>query len=242
MASIGRRDALFKIAGYSAGMAAFGMGGSLRALPPTAIPAAPMRLSRILTRDLGEMASLSVERRWTIRFALQGRGIVLTGEQTFAKVTAPANLTPIASIEEQRSTADMWPILLSPSGTIVGAGRYTQEADVREAVRTAQSLISASTQTAGSAASHAENLAQMQRAAGGLIDQLPPDLFFPHDEAPRTIREDVDLPGGLSGELAVSYTATKAAGGWLQNAQRSVVTRIGSSSRRATETWEMAAI
>lgn len=242
MTCICRRGALSKIAGFGVGAAVLGTSAPLLAIAPIPFPTTPMRLARTLTRDLGESASLSVERHWIVRFSQQGRGIVLTGEQTFAKVKAPTNLAPIAQIEEQRSTADMWPILLSPGGMIVGAGEYTRQADVKNAVKAAQSLISASPETAGSAATHALYLGHLQRAAGGLIDQLPSDLFFPNDEKPRFVHETINLPEGQEGELSVSYTAAKSEEGWLQSAQRSVLTRVGGTARRASEAWTMTAI
>ena len=47
----------------------------------------------------------------------------------------------------------------------------------------------------------------------------------------------------MTGEFEITYEATPVAeGGWLERAERQVVTRVGGSERRARETWTLAPI
>lgn len=207
-----------------------------------AIPGGPMHLSRRLERGLGDGARIVVDRSWQVEFARHGRGIAIRGEQISAKVDAPAKLAAIAEIEETRSTADMWPILLSEEGLIVATGDYTRKEDVAAAVRSARSILADREQGAEALALHETYLAQLQKAGQTLLDQLPPDLFYPAGDARQTV-EPVALPGGVTGEFALFYSSEKSlAGGWLAKASRKIVTRIGDDKRTSVDEWMMAAI
>lgn len=201
-----------------------------------------MRLSRILTRDLRGSASLRVFREWQIAFADQGRGIAITGRQVSARVEAPPPLGQLAKIEESRDTSAMFPVLLSDSGMIVAAGASTREEDLNFAVRKAQAMIASAPMPENEKARHQLYLAQLQRSGASLLDQMPPDLFFPDERDVKSIQE-ISLPGDLIGEFELTYNAfTKPGAAWLLRAMREVVTRIGSDERRSIEEWTMEAL
>ncbi|TRD11329.1 hypothetical protein FGU71_05345 [Erythrobacter insulae] len=193
-------------------------------------------------RDLADRNRVTVRRSWQVRFAAQGRGFAISGTQISAKVEAPARLKPIAQVEEQRSTAGMWPILLSGAGRILAAGSATQETDLAAAVKAAEELISERIEPAEQKALHAHYLSQFQQASASLMDQLPPDLFFPDGKGQSMVRA-LDLSNGLKGEFEVTYQANSAQNAqWLSDAERQITTRIGEDVRSSSEKWRLTAI
>ena len=232
-----RRAAMGAFLGF--GVAAAALPGSVFASSGVAIPTRPMLLSRILERSLRGGAILRVARDWQVSFDRQGQGIAVSGAQLSASVDPPAELAPLAEIEQTRSTEDMWPILLSSDGQIVAAGTDTREEDLAEAIRVAEQIIATRPRPAEHKAEQRRYLADMQRAGTSLLDRLPTDLFFPVGDPQRSV-QSLDLPGGMSGEFEVSYAAECAAdAAWLSQAVREVVTRIGDSERRAREEWSL---
>ena len=87
---------------FGAGM--FAMGASLVMPVSTAsaanmrIPTAPMRLSRMIERQLFDGKRITVARDWIIRFADSGRGIRIDGFQQQVSVDAPEKLERLAQV------------------------------------------------------------------------------------------------------------------------------------------------
>ncbi|NBC88990.1 MAG: hypothetical protein GVX90_05810, partial [Alphaproteobacteria bacterium] len=152
---------------------------------------------------------------------------------------APADLAAIASIEEQRDTDHMWPILLSQEGTIIGAGGGIPAQDRAAAMREAERLIAAKRLSADEARRHRALLAQLQYVGGTLLAHLPDDLFFPRGEPVRR-SEAMALPDGSEGRFEVVYLALRTTGrDWLGEAMREIVTRVGEEEMRAREDWRL---
>lgn len=209
---------------------------------PLAIPRQPMRLSRVLTRDLRGKAKLRVLRDWQVEFAEQGSGITITGAQISARVEAPSALAQLAELEQKRDTSGMFPLVLSDTGLIVASGSSIRDVDFNEAVLRAQSMIADRPLPEDEKAQHRLFLAQLQRSGASLLDQMPPDLFFPGGDPVRSTRA-IDLPGGLGGEFEMIYEAFAHPGSpWLHRAIRKVVTRIGADERRSIEEWSLEAL
>jgi len=210
-----------------------------RANGSVAIPTSPMLLSRRIERSLKDGASLSVDRSWRVNFASRPQGISISGEQIEASVSAPETLAPLAAIEEGRSTDEMWPIMLSADGRIVRSGMSTREDDLAAAIEQAQQMISSRAIPASEQEAQMQYIAELAKAGSSLLARLPDDLFFPRLGPVRSVRE-VELPGGLTGEFEVSYSAVAASSGnWLARAEREVITRLGGSEQRAHEVWNM---
>ena len=204
-----------------------------------AIPAGPMRLSRRIERGLRDGQSIVIDRSWQVEFRHQGRGVAIHGEQIAVKVDAPEELAAIAKIEESRVTSAMWPILLSDSGLILAAGEHSRQEDVAAAVREAEAILARRKPDAATMARHTDYLTHMQQASQALMDQLPPDLFFPAGVERQTIRP-INLPDGLVGEFVLVYSSHKAPGcQWLSHATRTIVTRIGADERHSRDAWQM---
>ncbi|MEE4205346.1 MAG: hypothetical protein V2I39_03585 [Erythrobacter sp.] len=182
-----------------------------RAADGIAIPEGPMLLTRRIERELARGARLAIARIWLVTFTRRGRGVAVAGRQLTARVDAPVELADLAKAEEARSTDTMWPILLGEDGAILAAGEGAGQAVFAEA----------------------------QLIDEALVAQLPGDLFYPA-ETPLRRSETLALPGGLEGTFELSWNARRAPGRlWLGEAEREIVTRVGSDTRRALETWRM---
>lgn len=237
MDSATRRGAL----GSFLGLGVAGLVGPRTAFAqiPLELPVDPLKLTRRLERSLVGDERIVVERSWQIDFTHQGQGVAVTGAQLHARVEAPAKLAPMTSVEEGRSTADMWPILLNANGLIMAAGRGVREEDVVRAVSVASEMIAARPIPAAQAEREIAYLAQLTKAGSSLLDRMPDDLFFP-TIGPMHMKRNVDLPGGLIGEFELRYEAHAAPGrSWLENARREVVTRLAGTWQSAREDWSL---
>ncbi|MEO0462548.1 MAG: hypothetical protein AAF127_05420 [Pseudomonadota bacterium] len=207
-----------------------------------AIPPAPMRLRRKLVRSLAKGRTLSVARAWKVTFAAQGSGIAITGEQLSANVEAPEALAALARIEQERSTASMFPILLDANGTIMAIGSSTSEATLADAVREAEEIIAARNLDEATQAEQRRFINDVTNSGAMILDRMPGDLFYPSVKPVRQIREVV-LPDGAKGEFELNWTAARQeAQPWLARARREVITRIGDSEQRSSEEWQLAAL
>ncbi|MEL7199355.1 MAG: hypothetical protein AAGL10_13680 [Pseudomonadota bacterium] len=215
------------------------LGQSEKNYGTVALPGETMLLTRVLTRDLRGGAHLRVSRTWHVDFEARGSGIAISGMQSSARVDAPPQLARMAALEEQRNTNDIFPILLSDSGIIVAAGSSIREGDLTEAIERAKAMIAQRPIPDDEKAQHRLFLSQLQRSGASLMDQMPPDLFFPAEEPVKSLQE-ISLPGGMRGEFEMAYEAFPHPGQpWLHRALREVVTRIGADERRAFEEWSL---
>lgn len=231
-----------------AGLVAAGTAGGL-ALPamlraagaPLRLPAGPMRLERVLVRELGGGAAITVRRGWEVRFERQARGIIVTGRQISASVDAPPSLADLARIEEQRQTQAMFPIMLSEAGLVMAAGGGPAAPDdMASALRAAEQMIAKRPQSEERRENLRRYLAEIHRAGSGQFESLPADLFYPAG-TPLRRTEAVALPGGLAGEFELVWDARPVSGeGWLATGERLVITRIEGLERRSRESWTLA--
>lgn len=219
--------------------------GPLVAAPlmPLRLPDAPLRLQRRLERMLGDGMTLSVERSWEVRFARQGRGIVLNGAQIAAAVNAPPNLAELAQIEQRRDTSAMFPLMLTETGLILSP-RSAPSADeaLAAALRTAEAMIDRQPAPADARERSRAYLGVIHKAGSSRFETLPADLLFPVG-TPVERRETIALPDGLTGSFTLLYAAQAQTGApWLDHAERRVVTRIGTLERVSSERWSLGPI
>lgn len=216
-------------------------GTPLSALDARRLPPGPMRLTRRLTRQLGDGRQIVVERSWRVVFAQKAEGATVSGHQIGVSVDAPEKIAAIAEIERNRPTDGMFPILLGVDGLIVTAGEMERPQDLAAAVARAQEMIAHAAMPAAEKQQAGYYLAQIGHAGGDMLERMPRDLFFPRGNAVRDTRA-VDLPDGSRGEFELVYTsAADQAGGWLIRAERRITTRIAASERSASERWTMRA-
>ncbi len=210
---------------------------------PLPLPDRPLRLQRLFERGLGSDngAAIIVRRSWEVGFERQARGIVVSGRQIAAEVSAPPSLAQIARIEQQRDASTMFPLMLAEDGAIMTAADAPSESDeVTAALQAAEAIIAR--QTIVPSAERARMsfyLAEVHRAGSGLLDVLPGDLMFPTG-MPIDRIESVALPDGLIGRFGLHYSAAAQANApWLARAERQVVTSVGGAERRASEVWTL---
>lgn len=219
-------------------------GFALAALPlsaasPVGIPLQPMRLTRLLARELRDGKRIVIERSWLVGFAAVGNGFSLTGHQIDVSVDAPEEIAAIAEIERNRPTDGMFPILLGADGLIEAAGKMERPQDVAAAVEKAQEMIANAAMTGAERHQAGYYLAQIQNAGGDLLESLPRDLFFPRGTSVHETRT-VDLPDGSRGEFEFTYSAeADPVSGWLDHAERRITTRLAATERNSIERWSM---
>lgn len=210
---------------------------------PLRLPGTALRLTRALTRGLGDGAAITVERSWQVRFERQARGIIVAGQQIAASVSAPPHLAQFARIEEARDPGTMFPLMLSDTGLILSGGTALgADNDVTAALRSAEALISRQPVPAEQREANRSYLAQVHEAGSHQLDTMPADLLFPASQ-PVNRTEVVALPGGLTGSFTVQYEAQPHPDApWLQQAERRIVTRVEGLERTAREVWTMGPI
>lgn len=211
--------------------------GIARATGPIALPQGPMIFRKRIERSLRDGERLIVTRSWKVEFARSGQGISIIGEQIAAAVDAPPMLARLAQIEESRSTDAMWPVLLAESGQIMAAGQGTTENDLDRAIAVASDMIARRPLPTSQREAQLRSLSNFDKAGTELTQTMPADLFYPSARPVHLVRS-LDLPGGMTGEYEVTYTSRACAdSGWLERAERQVVTRINDSEKRASEEW-----
>lgn len=199
-------------------------------------PSGNFALERVLTRELGNGASIVVTRRWRIAFAPAESGLEVGGEQTFADVTAPPTLAPLAALEEARSTAGMFPLRLDRMGHIADRGHDMDADQLLRAIDAARALLERRTDIARDTRSF---LAELANTGAEAVSLMPRDLFFPTPTRSAATRE-IALPGAGSGSISVSTEASiYPASGLLRASERVVVTRMNDSTRTSREAWAL---
>ncbi|MEZ5695693.1 MAG: hypothetical protein R3E18_04455 [Sphingomonadaceae bacterium] len=82
-------------------------------------------------------------------------------------------------------------------------------------------------------------LARITQSAGQMLGNMAPDFFFPRQLVWAEERE-LDLPGGLRGSVEVQFKALQCEDSpMLRQSNREIVTRIGATARKASESWEL---
>jgi hypothetical protein len=238
-----RRTVLTVLFGAGATGGLQGLFAPLQAAPalPLRLPDTPLRLERLLQRGIGDAAVITVRRGWQVHCKRQGRGIVATGRQITAEVSAPPHLEALAQIERGRDASSMFPLMMSDAGLILTPGSEPAPADmVANALTAAEALIASQPVPADERERYRLYLAQVHQAGATLLDTLPPDLFFPASPAVE-LSQAVALPGGLTGHFSLRYTAeSQPDAPWLKRAERRLVTEVGGLTRSASEVWTLA--
>ena len=226
-------SALGALAGFAAPLA------RARSRDAIVIPAAPQILTRTVTRELRDGASIVVERAWTIGFAPAAGGWRVGGCQSLVTVDAPAPLAELAEIERTRDASEAFPLLLDADGRIRRGAPPVLTLDMERVARAAESAIMARGTRPGEVQALRLFLGQLQQSASDLMSRFPDDLFFPSGE---TVDEahKMEFPGGVAGEFRLRYAASAdPATGLLLASERTVTTRVGDDSMNSLEHWSL---
>jgi hypothetical protein len=220
---------------------------ALAALAPTARaeaarfapPGVPMRYVRRLERSLADGEKLVVTRSFAVRFEPAGEGYRILGQQLGVETEAPEKLAAFMRIERERREDGLFPLLLDAHGRITGSEAAPLPARLDEAVREAVAMIDRRPRPAADRAELLRFVNAIDQSAGKLVSALPHDLFAPAPEPRRETRE-VALPGGETGILTLTFSATADPGtGLMQEAEREVLTELAGETRRTLETWRL---
>ena len=203
------------------------------------VPKTPMCLSRTVTRELIDHANLIVQRSWEIDFTQRGSGWVISGEQLAVSVDAPAALEPLAKLERERVADEAFPILIDSYGLIDRSITADSHVDIS---RVSNAAIEVVKNRGGGAVEKAELrrfLAQLQQAASSLMTHFPQDLFFPLTPS-TTESRTMDLPGGMHGEVTMTYEShSEEDNGLLIDSKREISTRIAGDVMHSVESWSL---
>ena len=202
-------------------------------------PDGPMLYSRRLERTLADGAVFSVARSFEVRFEHQASGFQVDGRQVDVEVAAPEALAAFVRLEREREERGLFPLLLDAGGTIAeGAGKPVAT-QLDAAVREALAVLQARAHVPAQRAELVRFVSAFHLSAGKLMTELPRDLFAPA-ETPRSEHREVALPGGDSGEVAMTFSATRdPSTGLMRQARREIVTKLDGDRRRTVETWRL---
>lgn len=202
-------------------------------------PTRAMHLTRTITRGLVDGQSIIVARSWRVRFAAEGDGWAVTGSQEDVGVMAPSGLESLARIETNRPAREAFPIRLDCDGLIIQEPASSRRLDMDEVARAAHQSITARGGGGDKRGQLQLFLAQLQQTSASLMSTFPQDLFFPMAK-PQREKRSMELPGGLIGEMELTYAATaRPISGLLDSSERMVVTRIEGEELRSSETWDL---
>jgi len=208
-------------------------------LPGFAPPDGPMLYTRRLERALPGGASFVVSRSFAVRFRHAADGFIVEGEQVAVQVDAPHPLAAFARLEREREEVGLFPLRLDADGTIAGGGAPLATR-LDAAVHETLAAIEAQAHDPAERAELVRFVNAFHQSAGKLVTELPRDLFAPA-ETPRSESREIALPGGNSGEVLVTFSATRdPATGLMRHARREVVTEVEGDRRRTLESWQLA--
>ena len=209
------------------------------AAPAFAPDTAPFRLIRRVERELRDRALLVVERAWSIRFVPQGQGFRLEGKQVDVAVDAPAELDFLANMERDRVEDDMFPLLLSSGGEIMGRSDAPADDVLADAIEAVRGKLARQLGLGDDKAAAERFLTQLQRAGEQSQAGWPATLFAP-GTLDNAEQREVPLPDGRTGEVIIRTLATSDPDtGLMQRFERRVETRLGDSSRSGLERFTL---
>ncbi|MCP5395729.1 MAG: hypothetical protein H6918_03160 [Sphingomonadaceae bacterium] len=237
-----RRRALQLAVGFLAAPTLFarpaqaGMRSNGQQLP---IPLEPMVLTRTLERELVDGNMLAVTRSWQLGFQPAAGGVRVSGKQLSATVSAPDSLAPLARLEQQRIDGSRFPMWLDGLGMIQGTDPAPRSDMLEQALQIAVQRIREAEMPPRQTQAAQDMLVHITRSAGQMLGNMAPDFFFPRQLAWAEERE-LDLPGGLRGSVEVQFRALQCDDSpMLRQSNREIVTRIGETARKASESWEL---
>lgn len=199
-------------------------------------PSEPMRLTRVLERELGDGNAVTVTRSWRVRFVAHGDGYRVEGEEIAATVDAPPRLAMLAQVEREKPDAAPFPITLDAAGLIVDE-RAAGAAPIPGLAEAARTYLQDAPDKRRSDAMR--YVLAVQQAGARMTSAWPEDLFYPATP-PRSERRTLALPGGGSGTISVSFDGTLGdEGRHLAAAERHIVTTIGGDARASHESWRL---
>lgn len=197
----------------------------------------PMVLTRQLRRPLPGGIEISTARSYEVRFVREEGGYRIEGKLIEVEIKAPARFEALAALERARPDTGMFPMRIDASGRFLAADGRQQQEFARSAGQVASGMI-----PAGLVSAEARDARAFigQSSANPVQTAWPEDLFRPVP-GKHSSSQVMSLPGGKTGEVAISTEAqVDAASGLVTSFRREVTTRLGDSTRVTLESWTLA--
>jgi hypothetical protein len=181
--------------------------------------------------------TLTLTRRYAIRFSPEADGYRLDGEFIGAEVDAPPPLAGLAEIERKRVDIGLFPARLDSRGLIRSMGSVVDP-------ETKQMTIDA----AGQMLANGPMTGEAKRERVGLVAQLAnssvpsawPRFLFNPGSGERVDTRKVPLPDGSQGEVVVRvYAEGLMPGGMAHKVERVITTRLEGTTRVSREVWTL---
>lgn len=202
-------------------------------------PRGPMRLRRTLSRELVDGNMLVVARSWEVEFSSARHGWLVDGNQIGVEVDADPGLEALAELERSRATTESFPLELDHLGKIRFGTPKQRHVGIDQLAQAADSAVISMGGTEITKGRLRLFLTQMQQASLSLMTSFPQDLFFP-SSGELSESKTMDLPGGLKGQMELTYRAqADPASGLLSSSKRSVITRIEGEELFSSEAWQL---
>lgn len=199
-------------------------------------PSGPVKLTRVLRRDLSDGKAIILTRSYRLDFARRGQGYHVSAVATEVGIDAPPALAALAKIElEREDTA--FSLDLDGSGFIVTEQAADSTATrVRLAAR-GEALIASAISNANQRAQALSMFSQLSQSTGGT--GLPRDFFNP--QAPEQREQRVlSLPDGSHGRIEILLRADRPDTGTLPHRfSREVTTTLGASRQTSREDYTL---
>lgn len=206
---------------------------------PIQPPARSMTYKRMIQRQLGDGAMLSVERSFAVRFVKGADGFRIDGEQTLVEIDAPAGLEALLRLEKERVETGIFPIMLDQNGRIQSGATAPEAHQIDAALARVSQLVLESNRAPTERRELSDFVAAIHQAGSNLTTNLPIDLFAPTN-GERSISREIALPDGLIGEVTTRFSAScDPQTHLMSHAKREIVTRMEGDARRTIESWSL---
>ncbi|UVI39917.1 hypothetical protein [Qipengyuania spongiae] len=196
-------------------------------------PTSPMRLRRVVERDLADGKLLIVTRDWQCEFVRESEDITVSGRQVAVEVDAPPALAPLSAIEKNRVDEGLFPARLDLTGQIVSMNTAQDDTAIRKGVDVARTIFASMPPGPLDGADPEAFMVQLIGTSAQAISRVPRDLFYPV-AGEWTETRSVDL-GDTQGEIEIRVLTTTRPDGLLERTERAVRTRYGGRDRHSRE-------
>lgn len=200
-------------------------------------PAEALIISRTVIRELSDGKQIKVVRRYAAQFETDAQGFRLDGKLIDVVVDVPPMLNSLAEIERSRNDSGMFPVYISPNGSILSKSNESaidQNARKNMAAR-ATAMLADSGMPQQNLQISSQFVANFMQSGSG--SPWPVDLFLVRPGEHRQSRV-ISLPGGAEGRIeVVTIVKSLLPIGLPQTVDRTVVTQTAGSRRVSHEIW-----
>jgi hypothetical protein len=211
-----------------------GASGQQTAFEP---PAGPVKLTRVLRRDLSDGKAIILTRSYRLEFTRRDQGYLVSAVATEVGIDAPPALAALARIELEREDA-AFSLELDESGLIVAEQASDSTTTRAMLAARGEALIASAISNASQRTQALAMFSQLAQATGGT--SLPRDFFNPQSPESREQRA-LSLPDGSQGQIEILLRAERSTTGALpQRVSREVITTLGTSRQTSREDYVLA--